>query len=258
MALRVYNAPTGITKVCNICKIEKDTSNFYKNKDRKRDGRLTQCRDCLSNKGKLKRQLNKKPRKKSLKQTQYGLKGPTFKDLTGHKYDKLTVIDYAGYNEKYKISKWLCKCDCGNTVIRESNTLRRFKLQHSCGCTGTCPVLPNNQHAFKRLLNMYKQNAEKRGYKFLITSDYFRELIKKHCYYCNNAPSVRFKNCTVDPILANGVDRIDNYKDYTIENCVPCCKICNTAKNSLGIKEFKDWVYRIYHHWSLEDIVDFI
>ena len=182
-----------------------------------------------------------------LKQTPYGLKGPSFKDLKGKIFDKLTVVDYAGYNETYKISKWLCKCFCGVEVIRMASTLTRFKNQHSCGCMGTCPVKPNNQHAFKRMLSTYKQNALKRGYKFLLSVDEFRIFISQNCYYCDSNPVTRFDNCTVDPILANGIDRRDNDLDYTIENCVSCCKSCNRAKGQMSEKEFLDWISKVYY-----------
>jgi len=50
-----------------------------------------------------------------------------FKDITGQRFGKLTVIKYEGS------SKWLCKCDCGEFVIRQGGSLRNGR-SHSCGC----------------------------------------------------------------------------------------------------------------------------
>ena len=57
-----------------------------------------------------------------------------FKDLTGQKFNKLTVIAYAGA-DKHGHSKWLCLCDCGSDkqVIATGDALVRGKTK-SCGC----------------------------------------------------------------------------------------------------------------------------
>lgn len=55
-----------------------------------------------------------------------------YKDITGLKYGRLTVIKNKGKN-KYNRSLWECKCDCGNICIADSNVLKREQKQ-SCGC----------------------------------------------------------------------------------------------------------------------------
>lgn len=59
------------------------------------------------------------------------------KDLTGHRFGYLTVIRRAGTSTgKLKKARWLCRCDCGNLVTRESQYLRtkhRPSPRH-CGC----------------------------------------------------------------------------------------------------------------------------
>jgi hypothetical protein len=44
----------------------------------------------------------------------------------------------------------------------------------------------------------------------------------------------------------NGIDRVDNFKGYEIDNCVPCCYICNYAKRDMSKDQFLAWVKRIY------------
>ena len=53
-------------------------------------------------------------------------------DLTGQKYGKLTVIKRVENNISNRVS-WLCKCDCGNETIVDSNSLRTGNTK-SCGC----------------------------------------------------------------------------------------------------------------------------
>ena len=61
-----------------------------------------------------------------------------FKDLTGQKFGRLTVIkrgvDYINPNGS-KVVQWLCKCDCGNeelVLVRSSKLVGEYT--RSCGC----------------------------------------------------------------------------------------------------------------------------
>ena len=54
------------------------------------------------------------------------------KDLTGLKFNKLTVIEFA-YKKKYKIF-WKCKCECGNITYVNSENLKNSHIK-SCGCS---------------------------------------------------------------------------------------------------------------------------
>lgn len=52
-------------------------------------------------------------------------------DLTGQKFGKLTVLEYAG--SKRGRAHWRCKCECGNECIVCSSYLRTGDTT-SCGC----------------------------------------------------------------------------------------------------------------------------
>lgn len=47
-------------------------------------------------------------------------------DYTGKIFDKLTVVSYAGKIDTH--SAWLCRCECGNEIIKSSNTFRQKNL----------------------------------------------------------------------------------------------------------------------------------
>jgi hypothetical protein len=57
------------------------------------------------------------------------------KDLRGQKFNRLRVIQNAGFvkNKLNKIYLWLCLCDCGKeTIVRHSNLI--YGISKSCGC----------------------------------------------------------------------------------------------------------------------------
>lgn len=60
-------------------------------------------------------------------------------NLIGQKFGRLTVIDKAPdiiyKGGKSKASAWKCQCECGNTTVVDTTSLRR-KTTTSCGCLG--------------------------------------------------------------------------------------------------------------------------
>ena len=65
-----------------------------------------------------------------------------FKDLTGQKFNKLTVLGPGKRNSNGQI-QWECKCDCGNIVLVTTTYLKSGHTK-SCGCF-------NKEQASKRL-----------------------------------------------------------------------------------------------------------
>jgi hypothetical protein len=47
-----------------------------------------------------------------------------------------------------------------------------------------------------------------------------------------------------------GIDRIDSNLYYTIDNVVPCCLICNIAKNRMTQQQFKSWIIEAYEYYG--------
>ena len=59
-------------------------------------------------------------------------------DLTGQKFGRLTVVCRSADHIKpcgTKSITWLCRCECGNSVVVTRNNLRQGKTK-SCGCIG--------------------------------------------------------------------------------------------------------------------------
>ena len=55
-----------------------------------------------------------------------------YKDLTGQKFGRLTVLEFAGKTDS-GIVQWRCRCDCGKEVFARRNNLVSGNT-NSCGC----------------------------------------------------------------------------------------------------------------------------
>ena len=56
----------------------------------------------------------------------------TFIDLTGQTFGRLLVLERSFHKASIR-ARWLCKCNCGNTLIVRSGELRSGGTK-SCGC----------------------------------------------------------------------------------------------------------------------------
>ena len=78
-------------------------------------------------------------------------------DLTGQRFGKLTVLEYAG--RRNGVRHWKCRCDCGNTTTVYHSNLKNGHTT-SCGClvkpyasltfvNGTCIEIIRSKTIFK-------------------------------------------------------------------------------------------------------------
>jgi hypothetical protein len=73
-----------------------------------------------------------------------------------------------------------------------------------------------NYGRFAHLVNI----AKKKGMECTLTLEHFSKLIEKSCEYCGGKLEE----------TGYGLDRKNNKEGYTVDNVVPCCKICNQTK----------------------------
>jgi hypothetical protein len=76
-----------------------------------------------------------------------------FQDLTGMKFGRLTVIEYAGQATN---SLWLCRCECGNEKVIKSGHFKNGSIK-SCGCL--------NSELSKLRATTHGQSGRTREYK---------------------------------------------------------------------------------------------
>lgn len=93
-----------------------------------------------------------------------------------------------------------------------------------------------------RLYRTYETNAKKRNYEFSLSLVEFEELTKGLCHYCNIEPNQEFYSgghkSPHSKYIYNGIDRLDNTKGYSIDNCKSCCGTCNKMKMDLNREDF--------------------
>ena len=80
----------------------------------------------------------------------------------------------------------------------------------------------------------------------------------QECFYCGLSHSkeipdrvnetAKGKLLSNTIVKCNGIDRIDSSKGYVESNVCSCCKYCNTAKNTMSVEEFLEFIKRIYNH----------
>lgn len=181
-------------------------------------------------------------------------------DLTGKKFGSLTAIKKVDKNifiskrsdfkgQPLHGSVWLCKCDCGLETV-----VRRSALVQGQAC-GKCYRAKTPQARVNFLYSLVKARSKRDGLDFSLSKENVEFLCFSKCYYCGNEPSQRMKlynwsarNKEDDPdwnVVYNGIDRKDNSQGYVIENCVSCCKVCNTMKSTLTMDQFIDHIKRI-------------
>ena len=166
-------------------------------------------------------------------------------DLVGMVVGKLTVIERLGSRPRYTKTAvfWRCVCECGNYVETVTNVLKQGDIK-SCGCV----KLSKGEAAKNAVILGYKNGAKSRDLNFCLSVVECENLFQGRCYYCNCLPTnVRKLTRSNGTYSYNGIDRIDNNKDYTIENCVSCCKMCNRLKSNLSVAGFLTKIADIYH-----------
>lgn len=182
-------------------------------------------------------------------------------DLTGKKFGKLKVIEIADTNTKK--TYWICKCDCGNYKNVRSDSLL-------CGAIKSCGCLKKKQDFINLNKSTAKQTFFKRGFKSCENRIYtIWQGIKSRCYNKGNSRYNRYGSRGISVCdewnndfmkfynwaKENGysdkltIDRIDNDKNYTPENCrwVDIKTQCNNRNTNIKItignatKTLKEW-----------------
>lgn len=196
-------------------------------------------------------------------------RGKHTKDLTGLKFNRLTAMNFVGYDYK-RNARWLFKCDCGNITEANGSAVSTGKTK-SCGCLARekwsangkkvvyvnfgpaikSRTLTSKQKLINRLYSTYKYSAKKKKHTFEISKEIFTQLIFSNCFYCGNTPSLIYKDprkTDNQELQYNGLDRVDSKIGYTVENTKSCCWKCNCAKASLTMNEFINHISQIYQH----------
>ena len=142
-------------------------------------------------------------------------------DLTGMRFGRLVVVEFAGRNKHGHIL-WRCQCDCGEEVIKAGTPLKRGLIR-SCGCYRVDVARENKTihgHRYERTYNIWKHMIKRCDDENDNKYDYYGG---RGIHVCddwrNNYEDFR------DWSLEHGytddlsLDRINNNGDYSPENC---------------------------------------
>ncbi len=170
-------------------------------------------------------------------------------DLTGLTFDKLTIIKRTEKRGKNNEIYWLCKCECGEEKLVTGEMLRSKKAK-SCGHLRENPPnkIGDRKLAIKNNLyyHLVIKRSKEKSFDYNLTFNDFVSLIDAKCFYCGsegiNIAVDRLKNGNLTILKYNGIDRINNNIGYLKENCVTCCKYCNSAKSDRTFEEFIGWL----------------
>lgn len=146
-----------------------------------------------------------------------------YKDLTGQKFGRLTVIGL--HETETRKTYWVCQCDCGNIKIVRSDSLQNGSIR-SCGCLkkeqDKINLEANHKHNMSgtRIYEIW-QGMKKRCYNprdlryhryggrgITVCNEWKNDFKSFYLWAINHGYS---ENLTID--------RIDNDKGYSPDNC---------------------------------------
>jgi hypothetical protein len=86
-------------------------------------------------------------------------------DLTGHKYNLLTVVGKTNQKTTNGQWRWLCKCECGTETILNTGNIRYGRTK-SCGCLQrrTGKDSPAYKHGRSKTKDYYNELAMRQNY----------------------------------------------------------------------------------------------
>lgn len=151
-----------------------------------------------------------------------------------NEYFKVVAFDEERYKESNRRRLYyLIQCKrCGKVFSRRKESIINGFNIKCPNCIRTRFGATLNTLLYNVYIH-YKNNAAQRNINFNLSEKDFKVLVKQNCYYCGQAPTktktASYKNEYEE---INGIDRIDSSKEYSLDNCVPCCEMCNKMKNT--------------------------
>lgn len=168
-------------------------------------------------------------------------------DLKDKKFNRLLVIDRAE-NTKAGKSRWICLCDCGNKTTVVGSQLKDGRIK-SCGCYNRDLLMERNiKHGLegKRICYVYRNILERCSNPASNSYQYYGKRGITICKEWSGENGLKnfsewaYKN-GYDENAPRGqctIDRIDNNKGYSPDNCrwVNLFVQANNKSNNVLIK----------------------
>jgi hypothetical protein len=199
--------------------------------------------------------------------------GTSIRDLTGCKFDKLTVLNFIDISKNRQVI-WNCLCVCGNKRALKASRLVSGNATH-CGCLRIekSYKLPGAAAWNSKWRHFLTDSCNSRNLPNQFSKEDFVKITSKKCFYCNKEPKpyspyanergeIRPSHKlittqeTIDRswIKINGIDRVNNEVGYLTNNSVPCCWECNQMKGSLPFYEWCGFIDK-FRAGFMEEII---
>lgn len=160
-------------------------------------------------------------------------------DLTGRIFGRLEVISKA--TSRFKDEKWLiywlCRCSCGNYIEVYGTALKNGGSK-SCGClrkeTGTCLI----KHGI-RYLPEYNIWAGMKDRCYNPNNKQFKNYGGRGIIICDrwiSSPEIFINDMGYKPGRYYSIDRIDNNKGYSPDNCRWATRAQQNSNKSTSVK----------------------
>lgn len=177
----------------------------------------------------------------------------------GKRFNSFTVIEQyrRGYckldtQEVVDGHTWvIVRCDCGHLTDSPISRITKGRVKCCLKCAYKIGhphrrVKPyeHKERCIRLIWQRYKNSANYRDLSFELTLNQVNELVSSPCFYCGLVES-RKVTARCAYFWCNGIDRFDNTQGYVLNNCVPCCNVCNRAKCDMHAEAFIEWLLAI-------------
>lgn len=147
---------------------------------------------------------------------------------------RVNGIDRMDSARGYEVDNCVACCKHCNFIKKSLDALTFVeRCAHIASCSGQgdsyyATAWPTSKRS---TFTAYAKRAAVKGLTFELDQETFYNISKQVCFYCKRPNSYHH---------SNGVDRVDNEKGYTVDNCVACCAECNSMKSDISLQDFMD------------------
>lgn len=169
-------------------------------------------------------------------------------EFVGYKNDMYEVLSFSRKSKRHVFYNVKCN-KCGKITEMRKDSIKDNKKVSCIGCKGNGRK-PKVKSVYNIYKYVYETGATQRSLSWELTDQQFIDLVSQDCYYCGDAPvsiqSLKRYNKTKENVFVNGIDRLNSSEGYNLNNCVPCCSMCNRMKMAFSEKDFLNQISKIH------------
>ena len=170
-------------------------------------------------------------------------------NLIGKRFGKYLVIAKALPRGKSRVTRWVCRCDCGTEKEQDGYVLRKGKSTRCASCSESRYKWEGTGDISKTYWAGVEARAKKKKQEFNISIDFAWELFIKQNRQCNltQEPLIFAKQYITNfcKLQTASLDRIDSNKGYTEDNVQWVHKTINLMKRDLTQEQFINWCKKV-------------